>query len=71
MIRNRYSDEFVVKAIKRYLAGETIKEVAKDLRISYVSVADWLRATGIKLRPNAFSKRDWNKIRKEIDNEIH
>lgn len=59
------SDEFVVRALKRVMRGDSPSEVSNDMDVSVTTVCAWCRKAGVAYVPKRF-KRDWSKIRAEL-----
>lgn len=62
---SKFSDEDIIKSIKKYIAGSSIEEAAKEINASQISVLTWLKKAGIALRPNP-NIHDWKLIKESL-----
>jgi len=61
--KGHYSMEDRMKAVARVANGETVKDVAKDLGVSYFTVYTWTKSKMVPLERTYLSEKNWKAVK--------
>lgn len=64
-MRKTFTDEQIIETLRRYMKGETSRELAKELGTTYQVIHNWAKKVGV-FKPKVKKVTDWVKIKEAL-----